>query len=1155
VKEARRKIKRILVANRSEIAIRVFRSAHELGLQAIAIYSHEDRYALHRFQADEAYQVGVAGEPIRSYLDIEAILALAVKHDIDAIHPGYGFLSENPEFARRCREEGIIFIGPATDTLDALGDKTSARQLAEKAGVPVLGGSKKAIKTPAAGLKEAKKTGFPVMLKAAHGGGGRGMRVVHKESEFIESLEASQRESFAAFGSKDVFIENFVANARHIEVQILGDGHGNLVHLYERDCSVQRRYQKVVEIAPAPDLDPELREEICAAACAIANSANYENAGTVEFLVDADSGKFFFIEVNPRIQVEHTVTEEVTGLDLIRAQILVAQGEKLSGDAIGIKGQDSISTIGFALQCRVTTEDPTNSFMPDYGRISQYRSASGIGIRLDAGSAFVGAVVTPYYDSMLVKISARGKNFERAVLRMRRALNEFRVRGVKTNIPFLLRLLDDPVFRAGQCDTRFIDNTPSLFDFTDKPSRASRVLAYIADTVVNGNELVKDRPVSRRFDPVPLPPNVVPPDSSQRPPKGSRDIYLELGADEFSQWILKQKPLLLTDTTFRDAHQSLFATRMRTADMKNIAASYAHHCSDLFSIEMWGGATFDTSMRFLKEDPWQRLELLREQIPNILFQCLVRSSSVVGYVNYPDNVVKAFIKQSVESGMDVFRVFDALNWVPNMKVTMESVRKYGGICEASVCYTGDILNPDRTKYTLDYYIDLARQLQDMGAHILCIKDMGGLCKPEAAVLLTKALKSELDIPIHFHTHDTAGIQAAAILNAAGVKLDIADVAMAPLSGGTSQPNLNTIVESLRFGRRKTGLDTAALDSIADYWRLVRDFYTPFESETLPASADLYRHEMPGGQYTNLYEQARALGLADQWATVCETYASVNQLFGDLVKVTPTSKVVGDMALFMVANDLDIDDVMDKDRELAFPNSVVDLFKGMMGKPYQGFPRKVQQRILRGEKPLKGRPGSTLEAADFDEVIEQLKAKGRDDATIKDAIASVLYPSVFDELVTHQNNFDDTSALPTPVFFYGLRPGEEIVIDEERGQALIIKYLTMSDAHEDGRRTVFFEVNGQPREVRVADRQLASSVESHRMADPSNASHVAAAMPGMVVNVAIAVGDKVEKGQALMVLEAMKMESTLYAEKSGKVGDVYVHAGSQIETGELLALID
>lgn len=1146
-----KKIKRILVANRSEIAIRVFRSAHELGMQAIAIYSHEDRYALHRFQADESYQVGQPGEPIRNYLDIEAIIAIALQHNIDAIHPGYGFLSENPDFARRCREEGLIFIGPATETLDSLGDKTSARALAEKAGVPVLGGSKKAISTSAAGMKEAKKIGFPVMLKAAHGGGGRGMRVVKKESEFKQALEASQRESNAAFGSTDVFIENFVGNARHIEVQILGDKAGNLVHLYERDCSVQRRYQKVVEIAPAPNLDPALRDEICAAACAIANTANYENAGTVEFLVDADSGKFFFIEVNPRIQVEHTVTEEVTGLDLIRAQILVAQGDSLSDESIGINSQKDIRTIGFALQCRVTTEDPGNNFMPDYGRINQYRSASGIGIRLDAGSAYVGAVVTPYYDSMLVKISARGKNFERAVTRMQRALNEFRVRGVKTNIPFLLRLLDDPTFRDGSCDTRFIDNTPSLFDFNDRPSRASRVLTYLADVAVNGNELVANRPESRRRDLIP----VIQPAVGAKLPKGSRDVFLEMGADDFSQWIIKQKRLLLTDTTFRDAHQSLFATRMRTDDMLNIASTYAHDCPDLFSIEMWGGATFDTSMRFLKENPWQRLELLRERIPNILFQCLVRSSSVVGYVNYPDNLVKAFVKQSIDSGMDVFRVFDALNWLPNMKVTMESVRKHGGLCEASICYTGDILNPDRHKYTLDYYIDLAKQLEDMGAHILCIKDMGGLCKPDAAVMLTKALKSELNIPIHFHTHDTAGIQAAAILNAAGVKLDIADVAMAPLSGGTSQPNLNTIAESLRFGPRNTKLDTKKLDNIADYWRSVRDFYTPFESETLPATADLYKHEMPGGQYTNLYEQARALGLADQWTTVCDTYAAVNQLFGDLVKVTPTSKVVGDMALFMVANSFSIDDVMDPERELAFPNSVVDLFSGMMGKPYKGFPKKVQNRILRGEKPMRGRPGQTLEPVDFDAVKEALKKRGLDAPELKDAIASALYPSVFDELVDHQEKYDDTSALPTPVFFYGLRAGEEIVIDEYLGRALIIKFLTVGDAHSDGRRTVFFELNGQPREVTVADKNLTSSVDSHRKADPGNENHIAAAMPGMVVNVAIKVGEKIEKGQTVMVLEAMKMESTLYAEKSGKIKEILVKPGSEIETGELLAIIE
>ena len=1144
-----KKIQRILVANRSEIAIRVFRSAHELGMQAIAIYSHEDRYALHRFQADESYQVGQPGEPIRSYLDIESIISIARQHRIDAIHPGYGFLSENPEFARRCREEGIIFIGPANETLDNLGDKTSARNIAKKAGVPVLGGSKKPITSYAAGLKEAKATGFPIMLKAAHGGGGRGMRVVKNEKAFKEALEASQRESFAAFGSKAVFIENFVANARHIEVQILGDQQGGLVHLYERDCSVQRRYQKVVEIAPAPNLSPELRDEICEAACSIARSANYQNAGTVEFLVDADSGKFFFIEVNPRIQVEHTVTEEVTGLDIIRAQILIAQGDTLAD--VGIESQSDVSTYGFALQCRVTTEDPGNNFMPDYGRINQYRSASGIGIRLDAGSAFVGAVVTPYYDSMLVKVSARGRDFERAVLRMQRALNEFRVRGVKTNIPFLLRLLKNPVFNAGECNTRFIDTTPALFDFKDTPSRASRVLTYLADIAVNDNELVADRPVSLRRDAVP----VTAIDTTAKLPQGTRDLYLKLGADEFSKWVLKQKRLLITDTTFRDAHQSLFATRMRTDDMLQIADHYAYHCPELFSIEMWGGATFDTSMRFLKENPWKRLEQLRERIPNILFQCLVRSSSVVGYVNYPDNLVRAFIEQSIDSGMDVFRVFDALNWVPNMKVTMESVRKNGGVCEAAICYTGDILNPEKHKYTLDYYVDLARQLEELGAHILCIKDMGGLCKPEAAVLLTKALKSELSIPIHFHTHDTAGIQAAAILNASGAKLDIADAAMAPLSGGTSQPNLNTIAEAIRFNPRATGLDARRLDEIADYWRSVRDFYTPFQSETLPASGDLYRHEMPGGQYTNLYEQARALGLADQWSKVCDTYASVNQLFGDLVKVTPTSKVVGDMALFMVANDLDIDDVMNPDKELAFPNSVVDLFSGMMGKPYKGFPKKVQQRILRGEKPMRGRPGTALDPVDFEAVTQELVELGLDSPTIKDAIACALYPAVFKDLVAHQERYDDTSALPTPVFFYGLRPGEEIVIDEDKGKALIIKFLTVGDPHQDGRRTVFFELNGQPREVSIADRHLTSSVDSHRMADPSNDNHIAAAMPGMVVNVAIAVGEKVEKGQSVMVLEAMKMESTIYAQKAGKIKEILVKPGSEIETGELLAIVE
>ena len=781
-------IRRLLVANRSEIAIRVFRSARELGITPVAIYSHEDRYALHRFQADEAYQIGEAGEPIKNYLNIEKIVELAKQQNIDAIHPGYGFLSENPEFANRCREQGIIFIGPQTATLDALGDKTSARAIAEQVAVPVLGGTNRAIKNLRDGRAIASRTGYPVMLKAAHGGGGRGMRVVNKESEFAEAFSASQRESFSAFGSKDIFVEKLITNARHIEVQILGDQAGNLVHLFERDCSIQRRYQKVVEIAPAPNLDPRVRADICEAACRIARAAHYQNAGTVEFLLDADTEKFYFIEVNPRIQVEHTVTEEVTGIDLIRAQILVAQGHTLDSAQIDLPCQDVIKTHGFALQCRITTEDPTNNFLPDYGRLTQYRSSSGIGIRLDAGSAFSGAIVTPYFDSMLVKVSARARTFDAAIGRMTRALNEFRVRGVMTNIPFLLRLLGHKTFRTANCTTTFIDNTPQLLDFKVHPSRTSKILCYLSHTIVNGNEQVKDRKVATRREPV-----AIPDAEAVTQTRASRDIYLEKGVEGLQKWIKAQKQLLITDTTFRDAHQSLFATRMRTVDMLNIAHSYSNMAPELFSMEMWGGATFDTSMRFLKECPWKRLEEMRERVPNILFQMLLRSSSVVGYVNYPDNVVREFVKQSIDSGMDLFRVFDALNWIPNMAVAMDSVQKYGGICEATICYSGDILDPSRTKYTLDYYLEMAQKLEAMGAHLLCVKDMAGLLKPDAATLLLKSLRREVGIPIHFHTHDTSGIQAASILNGAAVGLDIADAAMAPMSGGTSQPNLNTVV--------------------------------------------------------------------------------------------------------------------------------------------------------------------------------------------------------------------------------------------------------------------------------------------------------------------------------------------------------------------------
>ena len=1140
-------IKKLLVANRSEIAIRIFRTATELGIRTVALYTHEDRYALHRFKADEAYLIGQAGEPIKNYLNIPEIIRIAKQHGVDAIHPGYGFLSENPEFAKACRDNDIIFIGPRTKTLKSLGDKVSARKLAIKAGIPVLGGSDSALKNLGQAQEYASQVGFPVILKAAHGGGGRGMRVVNSADELDAAFEVARRESLNAFGSDEVFIEKFIEKAKHIEVQLLGDEHGNLVHLFERDCSVQRRHQKVVEIAPSPNVSDSLRMDICQAAVKIGKQANYANAGTVEFLVDVKSGTFYFIEVNPRIQVEHTVTEEVTGIDIVKSQIMVAQGGRLSDSSIGIHHQDDVQCVGFAIQCRVTTEEPQNNFMPDYGRITHYRSASGMGIRLDAGSAFSGAIVNPFYDSMLVKVTSRGRLFHDAIKRMQRALREFRIRGVKTNIRFLIKLLDHETFRAGDCTTRFIDSTPSLFNLESRQNRASRMLMYIADVIVNENEAVKGRDPATRRQSASVPDL----DLDAALPKGTRDVFLELGAEEFSNWITRQKRLLVTDTTMRDAHQSLLATRMRSRDLLNIAPAYARLTADLFSLEMWGGATFDTSMRFLKECPWQRLSDLRGEIPNILFQMLLRASSAVGYSNFPDNVVKSFVTESAQAGIDVFRIFDALNWLPNMKVAIEATRKSGAIAEAAICYTGDILDPSRTKYDLNYYIKLAKELETMGANILCIKDMAGLCKPDAVTVLIKALRQEISIPIHFHTHDTAGIQAASILNAAKARVDIVDGALAPFSGGTSQPNLNTLVESLKFTPRATKLDINALDSLADYWRAVREFYKPFESETLPATADLYKHEMPGGQYTNLFQQARSLGLADQWQNICQVYADVNQLFGDIVKVTPSSKVVGDMALFMVANDLTTADVLDPERELAYPSSVVDLVSGRMGKPYGGFPARVKKRILKGTKPLRGRPGSTLKPADFKSVANKVKQMTSKPATQRDVLSYIMYPKVYEGYVEHRSKYADTSRLPTPVYFYGLKRNEEIAIDIETGKTLIIKYLAVSNPTAQGTRTVFFELNGQARDATVVDRSLVVTESAHPKADEKDPLQIGSSMPGMVVNVVVNKGDKVKKGQKLLTLEAMKMETIIYAETSGTIDDVLVSAGSQVQTGDLL----
>jgi len=1142
-----RRIKKLLVANRSEIATRVFRSATEMGIRTVAIYSHEDRYALHRFKADEAYQIGRPGEPIRSYLDIPSIVRMCLEHEVDAVHPGYGFLSENPELARQLFEAGLLFVGPSVRSLELLGDKTAARRLASSAGVPVLGGTDNSVQHLDEAMAAAERLGYPVILKAAKGGGGRGMRVVEAADGLPQSLEQAQREALTAFGSDEVFVERFVRRARHIEVQLLGDQHGNLLHLYERDCSVQRRHQKVVEVAPAPNLAPEVRAALCDAALRIGRSVGYENAGTVEFLLDVDSRDFFFIEVNPRIQVEHTVTEEVTGIDIVRAQILVAEGYRLTDECLGLPPQDELRTSGFAIQCRVTTEDPENQFRPDYGRITHYRSPGGMGIRLDAGSAFSGAVVNPFYDSMLVKCTTRGRSLDEAARRMDRALQEFRIRGVKTNIPFLMRLIEHPTFLAGESTTTMIDRAPELFQLQRRRDRATKLLRYLSDVIVNGNPLVADCPLATRRAPAPLP-NL---DCSIPLPHGSRDVFLQHGAAGLQDWIRKRNDLLFTDTTMRDAHQSLLATRLRTYDMLQIAPAYARLAPQLFSLEMWGGATFDTAMRFLKESPWDRLVDLRQAVPNILFQMLLRASSAVGYANYPDNVVQLFVREAAAAGMDLFRVFDALNWIPNMRVAMDAVLESGALCEACLCYTGDIQDPRRTKYDLAYYLNLARELEKAGAHLLAIKDMAGLLKPRAATLLVRALRETVGIPIHFHTHDTAGIQGASILAAAEEGLEIADAAFAPMSGGTSQVNLNTLVEALRGTPRESPLRTAELTQIATYWQAAREFYLPFESVVLPATGDLYEHEMPGGQYTNLFQQAKALGLADRWADVCKVYALVNQMLGDIVKVTPTSKAVGDLALFMVAGDLSPEEVLREDRHLAFPASVIDLVAGRMGQPPGGFPEPIKRAVLRNVEEMLQRPGELLPPAD----IQAAKKKGTEllhrDALDRDAASQLLYPKVFAEYAEHLRKYGDVDGLPTPNFLYGQQPGEEIAVDIEPGKRLIVKYLTTSQAHPDGTRTVFFELNGQPREITVRDKSLEPEGKVAQKADPEDPSHVGATMPGMVILVAVKTDEQVKKGQKLMVLEAMKMETTINAPVDGVIRTILVAPGTQVASGDLL----
>lgn len=1144
------RFKKLMVANRSEIAIRVFRTAHELGLRTVAVYSHEDRFALHRFKADEAYKVGKAGEPIRSYLDIEALVDLAVANGVDAIHPGYGFLSENARFAKAVRAAGIAFVGPRTDILEHLGDKVIARGIADKAGVPILAGSSEAIQSDADAFALAEKLGYPVIVKASMGGGGRGMRVATSADQLHDALDQARREAGTAFGVADVFLEKFIRKARHIEVQLIGDGHGGLVHLFERDCSVQRRHQKIVEIAPAVGLEPALREQILEAGLAIGRAVGLDNAGTVEFLVDAESQKFYFIEVNPRIQVEHTVTEEVTGFDIVKCQIMVASGSHLAHAEIGLGDQASIKTNGFAIQCRVTSENPAKQFLPDYGRITNYRSSGGMGIRLDAGSAYTGAVITPFYDSLLVKVTARALDFREATRRMLRSLQEFRVRGVQTNIPFLINLVGHPKLQQGECTTRFIDETPSLFELPIRQDRASRLLQYVAEIIVNGHPEVKNKP-ARRLAPADEPRLPQASHLSKPLPKGTRDRLLELGADQFSKWLRAEKRLHITDTTFRDAHQSLLATRLRTRDMVRIAPHYAMHHADLFSLEMWGGATFDTSMRFLKECPWERLATMRGAVPNILFQMLLRSASAVGYTNYPDNAVYAFVAEAADAGIDLLRVFDANNGLDNLTLAIEAVRRTKALCEASICYTGDITDPSRTKYTLSYYVGLAKELAKRGAHIIAIKDMAGLCKPLAARQLVRAIRSEVGLPVHFHTHDCSGGQLASLMFAADEDVDVVDVAMAPMAGMTSQVSLHALVESMRSHPRDTGLDRTHLLETADYWEKTRAMYGIFETGQLAPGSDIYENEMPGGQYTNLFHQGSSLGLASRWREVCQMYAAVNRLFGDIVKVTPTSKVVGDMALFMVGNNLSPADILENKRDLSFPESVVEFFEGRLGEPPGGFPEPLQSIILRGRKPLAGRAGALLPPIDWDkERMDCEKASGVP-ATKRDLLSYVMYPKVYPALAKYRIAYSDTSVLPTPVFFHGLLPGEEASIDIEKGKTLIVRFLTVGDPQPGGTRTVFFELNGQPREIVVVDESLAGKGTSRTKANPADPREVGAPMPGAISRILVGAGESIAPGHKLFTLEAMKMETTVLSQAAGKVVEVVLPAGTQVDSGDLV----
>lgn len=1144
-----RKFKRVLIANRGEIAIRVIRACHELGIRTVAIYSKEDKLSLFRTKASESYLISENKGPVEAYLDIDAIIKLALKKGVDAIHPGYGFLSENPAFARKCEEVGIEFIGPTSQMMEQLGDKIQSKLVAKAAGVPVVPGLDK----PVDSLQEASEAvkacgGYPVMLKAAAGGGGRGMRIVRKENELAAAFSSTQNEALKAFGNDDVFVEKYIEGPKHIEVQVLGDKHGNLVHLYERDCSIQRRHQKIIEFTPAFSLPEEIRAAICQDAVKIAKYVNYRSAGTVEFLVDKHHN-YYFIEMNPRIQVEHTVTEMTTGYDIVESQILIAEGFSLDSKEIGIASQETIQPRGYAIQCRITTEDPANHFAPDTGRIDYYRSGSGFGIRLDAGNAYTGAIISPYYDSLLVKTTAHSRTFEDAARKAIRAIKEVILTGVKSNIDFLINVLNHETFLQGKCDTSFIAGNPQLFDISAQTDEEYKILNYLGEIIVNqtgGNKT--------GFD-VPVVPEVQVPENLS----GTKQLLEQGGPDAVVKWIKEQKKLLITDTTMRDAQQSLMATRLRNRDILKIAKATSVYGNDLFSLEMWGGATFDTAYRFLHESPWDRLEELRKRIPNVLFQMLFRGANAVGYKNYPDNVIREFVRESSASGIDVFRIFDSLNWLKGIEVALDEVLKCNKLAEVTLCYTGDILNQKKDKYSLKYYVEKAKEIERMGAHILAIKDMSALLKPYAAAKLIRALKDEISIPIHLHTHDTTGNGGATVLMAADAGVDIVDAALNSMAGLTSQPAMNSLVAALSNTERDTEIDYKGLQKLSDYWATVRPVYSHFESDLKFGSAEIYRYEIPGGQYSNLKPQVESFGLGHRFNDVKEMYRAVNEMVGDIIKVTPSSKMVGDLAIFMVQNDLTPENIFEKAKNMDFPDSAISYFKGMMGQPEWGFPGELQRLVLKDAKPITIRPGELLPPEDLDAHGRYLKEKYSFEPARKDMVSYALYPDVFEGYIRYYMENGDVSRMGSDVFFHGLAEGETSEIEVAEGRVLIVQYLQMGKLDQEGFRTLEFEVNGNRREIRIKDKTERVKIgvletSTLILADPESNSEIGASIPGQIIKILVKKQDKVKAGQSLAVIEAMKMETNITAPKDGTIESILVQEGQQVKTGQLIITI-